>query len=391
MTSTRPRLYLHIGTPKTGTTYLQDVCWHNRELLAEDGVRYPGTAADSQFRAVIDVMSGRFPDWHDRVVPGSWAAIVAESREAVESGRSVFLSHELLAPASPDEARRVLDDLSFAEIHIVCTARNLASQIPSVWQEDVKNGHRFGFREFAAALAEDRPRSVWLADVFWDFQDLPTVLRTWGGHLPPEQVHVLPVPARGAGDDVLWRRFADLLGLRPTGYRTDVRRGNRSLGMAEAELVRRINVALADRVTRRDYQDVVKFRLAQRHLAERAGKAPIVLEAGQYTWARQRAQEFVEAIEKAGYHVVGDLADLLPGDPPEGAAKAQRPPEPEELLDVSLDALGTLVDQLVAELEKPAPPQAPAGWKHRLVALSERHEAMMRVRKGYSRLASRRR
>ena len=36
------RVYLHIGAPKTGTTYLQEVLFTNRARLAEHGVLYPG-------------------------------------------------------------------------------------------------------------------------------------------------------------------------------------------------------------------------------------------------------------------------------------------------------------------------------------------------------------
>lgn len=37
-----PVIYLHIGAPKTGTTYLQNVLWRNRERLRTDGLLYPG-------------------------------------------------------------------------------------------------------------------------------------------------------------------------------------------------------------------------------------------------------------------------------------------------------------------------------------------------------------
>ena len=33
------RVLLHIGLPKTGTTYLQQVVWGNRDRLQADGVR----------------------------------------------------------------------------------------------------------------------------------------------------------------------------------------------------------------------------------------------------------------------------------------------------------------------------------------------------------------
>jgi hypothetical protein len=36
------RVFLHIGEPKTGTTFLQQVMWGNRAELAARGVALPG-------------------------------------------------------------------------------------------------------------------------------------------------------------------------------------------------------------------------------------------------------------------------------------------------------------------------------------------------------------
>ena len=35
-------LYLHIGLPKTGTTYLQTILWQNRAALSAQAVLVPG-------------------------------------------------------------------------------------------------------------------------------------------------------------------------------------------------------------------------------------------------------------------------------------------------------------------------------------------------------------
>ncbi len=35
-------VFLHIGLPKTATTYLQTILWGNREVLEQQGIRLPG-------------------------------------------------------------------------------------------------------------------------------------------------------------------------------------------------------------------------------------------------------------------------------------------------------------------------------------------------------------
>jgi hypothetical protein len=351
MDTRRPRLYLHIGTPKTGTTFLQDVCWRNRELLAWQGVLYPGDAWDSQYLGVLEVMSARFPDWRGAVVPGTWERIVGQVR--AHHGTAI-VSHELLCPASEQEAGRVLADLAFAEVHVVCTARNLASQIPSVWQEDVKNGHSFGFGEFLDGLRADPPAPGTMADVFWSFQDLPRILRTWTADLPADRLHLLTVPT-GGGSGQLWGRFAGLLGLPADRFDTTAVQANNSLGAGEAELLRRINVALRGRLDNETYQTLVKDLIATETLAARSGKQPIVLPTGERGWVRARAERFVKEIEAAGYDVVGDLRDLVPAE----QSADTRPPAAgdAEMVDAAVDSILVLLDRLADERQPVDPPR----------------------------------
>ena len=46
------RVLLHVGTPKTGTSYLQEVLFHNREALLEQGMVLPVTV----YMAVLGAM-----------------------------------------------------------------------------------------------------------------------------------------------------------------------------------------------------------------------------------------------------------------------------------------------------------------------------------------------
>lgn len=374
MDTRRPRIYLHIGTPKTGTTFLQDVCWRNRELLAEWGVLYPGDVPESQYLGVLEVMSERFPDWREAVVPGSWERILRQLR--AHHGTAV-VSHELLAPASAAESERVLADLAFAEVHVVCTARNLASQIPAVWQEDVKNGHSVSFDDFLAGLRAHPPTPATMADVFWSFQDLPRILRTWIGQLPAERLHLVTVPPR-SGSGALWARFAGLLGLPADRFDTVAVQANTSLGVSEAELLRRINVALRGRLENRAYLSLVKALIATDTLAARSGKQPIVLPPGDRGWVRTRAESFVAEIQAAGYDVTGDLRDLVPA---ERAAGTQPPAASDaEMVDAAVDSILVLLDRLAEE--QPVDPLRRI--RHALVDLASRHPSVLRLHRAYT-------
>ena len=40
------KVILHVGVPKTGTSFVQDRLFHNPEALARQGIRYPASRHD---------------------------------------------------------------------------------------------------------------------------------------------------------------------------------------------------------------------------------------------------------------------------------------------------------------------------------------------------------
>jgi hypothetical protein len=63
------RVVIHVGTPKSGTTYLQDTMWESRAALLDAGVLYPATAgrttsgrsSTSETMAILTVATRRCP------------------------------------------------------------------------------------------------------------------------------------------------------------------------------------------------------------------------------------------------------------------------------------------------------------------------------------------
>ncbi|MUN42027.1 hypothetical protein [Actinomadura litoris] len=331
-------VYLHVGAAKSGTTYLQNVLWHNRERLRGDGLLYPGGDSASHVRAAFDLRETFFGGAADLSVRGAWPALVEEARAW---HGDVILSQELFAPATQEEVARALADLGFLDVHVVFTARDLARQIPAHWQEDVKNRFTTSFPDFVAALRHRNWQGIDSARLFWGLQDPVAVLERWGASLPPDRVHVVTLPRPGAPRDLLWRRFCAAVGLVPDGYDLAVPYTNPSLGLAETEFLRLLNGALDDGLGWPAYNDVVKHYLAQDVLTARPDPVRIRLPAGDLPWATERAIETAEGLRAAGYHVVGDLYELVPV---EGAAEAESAePPPADLADVAVDAAAALL------------------------------------------------
>lgn len=350
----RQRVFLHIGSPKTGTTYLQEVLWSNRDALRESGVLYPGDRHDAHFLATQDL---RGLVWHghvDPAVPGAWDRLVHEVR--AWPGTSV-ISHEMLGSASSAAIERALKSLAGLEVHVLLTTRDLARQVPAVWQEDVKNCGMLTFGEFTRSLRGlDDSIDPFFARTFWGYQDLPTVLRNWAGDLPADRVHVVTVP-RGAARDELWQRFATTVGLDPARRPDEVDVKNPSMGVVETNVVRRVNEHVVKDLPWPSYQRLVKSLLAVDVLATRPGSTPLRLPAEDQDWVLQKSKEMVQALREAGYDVTGDLDDLLPAT---GSQDVRHPDEVSdaEIADAAIYAVAGLLRELDAERARAAEERA---------------------------------
>jgi hypothetical protein len=390
-----PRVYVHIGEPKTGTTFLQQVMWTNKAELRAAGLLLPGPRPMAHWRAAQDLRDvPQIPN--DPVGPnkGAWDKLVRQVLRAPAAG---VISHELLAAADRDQAERGIRSLAGAEVHVVLTVRDFASLLPAEWQETVKHRNTREWDDWLAdvidveSIAENR-REFW----FWKVHDTIEVLRTWTSLLPPEQVHVITVPQRRTDPDLLWKRFAGVVGIDPDVVDTARARSNASLGLAEVELLRRVNAAMPDELPGWFYMRNVKDALAHGALAARpSALGRLELPPEREKWAREHAETVVEGLRDSGYDIVGDLQELVPATASGGAHP--RDARPEEMLDSAVVAISALLGELAktqgvhepaAPRDVAAAPARPNPVKAKLLALTERHPALHRLRRGYWHLAN---
>lgn len=302
------KVFLHLGLPKTGTTYLQTVMWADRERMRAQGVLLPGRERRDHLWSTRIIREDPHLDTYDERVRESWGVLRAE---IADWPGTALISHEFFAGAAPEQAARMVADLAPAEVHLVVTARENVGLYSGGWQESLKNRDARTMTEFAEAEVSESSMSVWN----WRTLDLRLVLERWGPSVPAERVHVLPLPPPGSPRELLWQRFAGLVGLDPDSFDLSATFPNESMGVAEAETLRRVNLHLKDDDFSRPFDRGVYIRtfLADERLATRGGERywptdAIVAEC------RRRAVEAVAHIEAAGYDVIGDLATLLVPD-----------------------------------------------------------------------------
>lgn len=309
MDSERPAYYLHVGLPKTGTTFLQSLLREHRAALAADGVLYPRFGRSGAMLAALDGRDKHTYRGRTFDASGHWAAFVEKTHGF--DGTVVF-SHELFGYPHAQGTSTALSQLDGHDTHIVITARDPGRQLPSCWQQHLRHGGTDTFAEYIASVdAADSGRGRFSG------QRLDEMLRRWVAHVPAERIHVVAVPPPGAEPDALWDRFCRLLGKDASRYPVTERANpNTSLGVAQAEQLRRVNLVAAERLNATERRRLVRKLYALQILPRTNSRERLALPAYARGIAERLADTWIDAIETLGVNVVGDLRDLRPGSVP---------------------------------------------------------------------------
>lgn len=353
-------VYLHIGLPKTGTTFLQTTMWENRRGLRKQGFLYPGNSRMDHYHASQEVR-GASPARMGRDA-GVWQRLVGKLAAWDGDG---LISHEFFSMATPEQAKQAVAALAPAEVRLVVTVRSYVLQFPAVWQEALKMNSDLGFDEFMDRALAGKLRGGWS----WQSQDIPRVLGNWSQAVPVDRITVVTVPPPGAPRGLLWERWKDAIGIDDSSFDLDVSYANESLGAAQAALLMRVKPHLSGpleagparhRWVRKYFGHEVlvpqrgeRFGPRPHHVAELASRS-----ADAKSWLSEK-----------GYRVIGDLDDLLSTASPDG--KHPGDVTDPEIVEVAARAIEQMIrdvrdltterDRLRAELRRKARHQPVGG------------------------------
>lgn len=307
MTDSPPVVHLHIGTMKTGTSYIQGLLERDKDQLADEGVLVRADVG----RAVHDVLGMPGPRSLGPI-DGAWDELVSDIR--AWRGHSVIVSMEFLALATRPQIRQISTALAPSQVRAVLTVRDLSRVIRSAWQQTTKNRQSVTWPDFLDGLmaaGPDRPRT---AKRFWAHHDVPNIAAKWAGVLGPSAVTLVTIPSGEAPPDELWRRFCTAVELDSDRHGPDgTERRNASMGYAEAEFLRRLNANLGRELDQPSYRRLVTGVMSRQLLRQGNGPAsrsvpelPPAIRA----WAKHRTAETIETISALGVAVAGSLDDL---------------------------------------------------------------------------------
>jgi hypothetical protein len=137
-------LYIHIGSHKTGSTYLQKVFHDNYILLSMNGILYPKAGCGGLF-GHHDLYSGLKGD--DELFFDTIRSIESEIKSG--SFDSVLISSENFEYLTQSEIKRLVDVFSCDNVKILYFYRTWSSLLYAMWQEEIKHGSVVTFDTYA--------------------------------------------------------------------------------------------------------------------------------------------------------------------------------------------------------------------------------------------------
>ena len=354
------RVFVHIGLPKTATSYVQTIIWSNRDELRARGVVVPGAERRDHLwasRTVRGDHSERAPERHRT----AWSRIRSQLADSPGTG---LISHEFFAAAAPEQASAMVAELPCDDVHLVVTAREPLGLFTASWQESLKNGATTPMPRYARHEA-DQPTVIWN----WRSLDLRLVLERWSPAVPPERIHILVLDGSAPQDDV-WHRFASIVGFSSDGIDVSGSFPNTSMGVAEAETLRRINGSLTGFTKAFDRGVYIRSFLADERLVPRGGER-FWPEPDQIDECRRRGEVMIEHLRSAPYDVVGRLDDLRVPEVLEPRRDASSVTDA-EVAEIAVDLVATMLAD-VRRLQRAAGRgRGAVGWRSRLRRLVRR-------------------
>ncbi|MFG2726410.1 hypothetical protein [Streptomyces canus] len=297
---------LHIGPHKTGTTSIQGALFAAKDLLPGHGVVFP---AHSRHPMEAALAACARPAMIGDTAPTEkhWTRLL-EQVEAT-GGKTSVISSEFFADAEGDDTiARIVEQLGGERVHVLVTLRPLVRIMPSQWQQYVQNGLRMGYDDWLTHMLRKAPYEQ-PNPSFWRRHRHDRLVGRWARAVGAERITVVVVDDRDPSG--LMRTFEQLLGLPENLLQPVPDTANRSLTLAETEMLRNLNKEFRGNGLPDELYSKLVRNGAVMHMKNACSPSPEDVKILTPEWAVEAAAEIgAEMVRR-----IGDLGVRVIGDP----------------------------------------------------------------------------
>ncbi|MET7732521.1 hypothetical protein ABZT02_14270 [Streptomyces sp. NPDC005402] len=308
---------LHIGPHKTGTTAIQGALFAAKDLLPEHGVVFP---AHSRHPMEAALAACARPAMIGDTAPTEkhWTRLLEQVEASGE--KTSVISSEFFADAEDDTTiARIVDQLGgmgvpplersreWGRVHVLVTLRPLARIMPSQWQQYVQNGLRMGYEDWLTHMLRKAPYKQ-PNPSFWHRHRHDRLVGRWVRAVGCERMTVVVVDDRDRGG--LMRTFEQLLGLPENLLQPVPEAANRSLTLAETEMLRNLNKEFRGNGLPDELYSKLVRNGAVMHMKNACSPSPEDVKILTPEWAVEAAAgigaEMARSIGDMGVRIIGD-------------------------------------------------------------------------------------
>ncbi len=240
------KFILHVGQMKSGTTYIQNILFNNRDELKKQGWIYPGARLNHQ-HASYGLCGKDIPWVQDPSLFKKFADNLINTIKKTDD--NVIVSAECLASLNEAGIKSFLEKVGTPD-KVIVTVRGLLKTLPSAWQQSVKGGGTRSANGFYEDLVKNRDSNTGL----WRTYRYGKTIELWSKFAP---VDVVIMPEGTTKKTDLWDLFQSISGL-PLLKRLDVEESqvNSSVTYETAELLRAFNQLIKSNGLNKRFNDI---------------------------------------------------------------------------------------------------------------------------------------
>jgi hypothetical protein len=227
------------------------------------------------------------------------------------SKQDLIISSEFLSELSPENIQKLASSIGDKELQVIFTVRPVAKILPSAYQQEVKNGSKLTYDKWLARVLDPEKESR-VRTRFWKRHSHHLEIAKWAKIVGVANISV--IVADEAKPEFLTDSFFGLIGASTDSFRESKKDiVNRSMDLAEIELLRRINAKFDRNLGWDEYVVGIRSTLVKtwtQSLPSDNSPGKLANPEAFRQAIDQRVGEVAEGIRNLGVQVIGDVDSL---------------------------------------------------------------------------------